>query len=540
MYTATLLADPHSLHLERIISSAESLTLVVRTKQRAAACPRCGEPSRRIHSRYTRRAADLPWHGVAVRLELHARRFFCDRDPCPQRVFCERLPHVVAARGRRSMRLNDALALIGFAAGGEAGARLALELGMAVSPDTLLRRVRQAALPDAVTPRVLGVDDWAKRKGHSHGTILVDLERRRPIDLLPDRGADTLAAWLTAHPGIEIISRDRGTAYAEAIRRSAPEAVQVADRWHILKNLTEAVERFAARQHQAVRRAAVRVAETDAGAHPDAGRRASLSSHQYRTRDHAAARRARYTQVVELHRQGVSARHIAELVGVHRVTAHRFIAAADFPERAAHPLRPSKLDPFVAHLEQRWTQGVRNVQQLWREVRARGYAGGTGMVRRYVHHLRSPPMSSGEAGERARVMRAAARSPSSRRIAWWLQKPAERLADDERLFVEQLCVECPEAVAVRVRAAEFRDLLCRREVGRFEPWLAAVKDGGVKELINFADGLKQDRAAVEAAIRYKWSQGQVEGQINRLKLIKRSMFGRANLDLLKARVLHSA
>ena len=156
--------------------------------------------SARVHSRYVRGAADLPWQGVAVRLQLHARRFFCFNESCPQQIFCERLEKVIAPHARRTLRLNDALRIIGFALGGNPGARLAVTLGMSVSHDTLLRRIRQAALPAHSPPRFIGVDDWAKRKGHQYGTIIVDLEKRRPIDLLPDREAKTLATWCQSAP----------------------------------------------------------------------------------------------------------------------------------------------------------------------------------------------------------------------------------------------------------------------------------------------------------------------------------------------------
>ena len=244
MNTATLLVDPEAIRLAFIRPSTAAITLVINTKAVQATCPRCHRASRRVHSRYVRRVADLSWQGVPVRLELHTRRFRRGNGFCVQRIFCERLPSVVAHYARKTVRLNAALELIGFALGGESGSRLATEFGLIASPDTLLRRVRQS-LPEVTSgPRIIGVDDFAYSRGRRYGTLLVDLELRRPIDLLPDRQAETLSSWLKAHQGIQVVSRDRSRAYANGVTGSAPDAIQVADRWHLLKNLREALEQL--------------------------------------------------------------------------------------------------------------------------------------------------------------------------------------------------------------------------------------------------------------------------------------------------------
>jgi transposase len=538
MPSSTLLPDTAELYLDHLISELDSIILVIKTARPAACCPACQHPSTRVHSRYVRSLADLPWSGIRVRLRLHTRRFFCSSPTCSRRIFTERLPATATPYARRTVRFREALQLIGFAVGGQAGARLATRLGLAVSGDTLLRYIRQWRGSDRPTPRVLGVDDWAYRRGQRYGTILVDLEQRAVVDLLPDRSAESLAAWIKSHPGIEVVSRDRAGYYAEGAAQGAPEVVQVADRWHLLRNLSEALQQIVEREPAQLGLAAARASEKQSSATPLSTTGvppAPVSRPPTRLEQVSRGRRdrrlAHYREVMRLCEAGSTQEEIARKLSLSTRTVRRWEQAGQFPERRMAPPRRQRLDRFLPHLEQCWDAGLQNALAWWREVREQGYRGSRGAVQRWATRQRqiTPP----EAPKARPVLT----TPRPRQATWWLlQEPAEREPEHHE-FVCALEQLCPAVAQAAKQAREFVHLLRQRQPDRFSDWLERTK---ATELRRFATSLQRDESAVRAALALPWSNGQVEGHVHRLKLIKRQMFGRAKFDLLKKRVLYPA
>ncbi len=546
MQFASLLFEHSPLQVTGLRITPEGVTLVAVAMANISFCPACGMPSARIHSHYRRRVHDLPAHGRSICLELHLRRFFCDWPDCPQDTFAQRLPQIAPPYARRTCRLSDALQETAFTAGGEAGSRLARELCMPSSPDTLLRLLRRAvALTCEQTPRVLGVDDWAKRRGQVYGTILCNLESHRPVDLLAERSSEAFAAWLGDHPGVQIISRDRGGDYARGASVGAPEAVQVADRWHLLHNMTQALQRAIDRRQALLGEVSKEVATALAPVPLSSVLLPSiplpspqLSRADQKKQESRERRLARYQKVQELRRQGVSLRKICRTLKMSRQTVERFASSEQFPERATPTQGPWPIDPFLPFLKQRWQSGGDNVKQLWQEIRARGFTGSIFMVRRQVRRWRRFAGLRLPRGPRPiatpRIIR-----PSARRIAWLALGHVPEPTAQDQAILKALYQRWPQLPETAELARQFASLLKEHDSNSLEAWVQLAEGPGIlPELRRFAEVLRQDWAAVVQGIGQPWSQGQVEGQVNRLKLIKRQMYGRANFDLLRQRVLH--
>jgi transposase len=487
----------------------------------------------------------------AVRLVLHTRRFFCLNPECGRKIFTERLPNVVAPYAHRTLRLTEVFTLIGFALGGQAGKRLMEGMGLATSPDTLLRLLRAAPEKEHPTPRVLGVDDFSFLRARKFGTILIDLEKRVPVDVLPDREAETFARWLLAHPGVELISRDRGGAYAEGARQGAPQARQIADRFHLLVNLSETLEPFFLNKRTALKDA---VRDPSEPSQPASEQRPARPWHTGKTLKQEKKsetmyqqRVERYHQVHDLKAKKADIADIARALNMARRTVYHYLKMEQPPERmrvVQRKGRPKKVVPYQEYLLKRWNEGCRNARQLYRELtEEQGYTASYSNVERYLAPLRTKDHTFKQeepAKEPIKKPTTTKRPPTAKQVSRWITLPKDRRLDWQNAYLERLFQADPAIAQAADLMVDFATMLRERDGERLDEWLAKVDLQEVAELKSFAQGLRKDYEAVKAGLTEIWSNGQVEGQVHRLKLLKRQAYGRADFEMLRKRVLKRA
>jgi transposase len=526
---------PHldGLQVERVDDAGNAVLITARSRAAEAACHRCGLTSAQVNSRYRRRLQDLAAGGRAVMIDLEVRRFFCGNPECKLRTFAEQVPAVTQRHQRRTPLLRSQLEAIALALAGRAGARLASALGTEVSRTTLIRLIH--ALPD---PRigqvtVLGVDDFAKRRGHSYATILIDMDTHRPVDVLDDRQASTLAQWLKDHPGVQVICRDRAGAYAEGAREGAPEAIQVADRFHLWQNLCDAVEKTVTSCRAELREPAPEPADLEPagagtaisaetavpaeGQDPDPGRLAVRA-------------RERHAAVHDLLAQDRTHSQICTMLGLSPKTVRKFIRAATAEQVITGPRPPSSgIDRFAPYLHERWNQGRTDAVQLHAEIQAQGYRGSSRSVRRYLQPLRAaltapvlPPPP-----------------PTVREVTRWITSHPDHLTDEEQAKLGQVKARSPQLNATAGHVSAFAEMMTGRHGEHLPAWITAVEADDLPSLRSFTHGIRRDQPAVTNGLTLAHSSGAVEGNVCRVKALKRQMFGRANLDLLRKRILLS-
>jgi len=573
---------PDGLVMTSVDVETNCLVVHIACQLKSALCPECEQPSERIHGSYVRTVADLPCGGRRIILKLSVRKFVCGAFSCSCRIFTERLSVLVQPYARMTNRLSEALQTLGFATCGELGERLAPKLGMQVSGPTLLRRMRARACPEPSSVCILGIDDWSWKKGVTYGTILVDLELHKPIELLPDRTASTSEAWLRRHPEVVLVSRDRGGDYAAAAKKGAPQATQVADRFHLLQNLRERLKEVMDRKQDCLPEVEEHTSDAipakargikDQSIQQEAGPQGlSAVEKHYKARSASPNKRpegrhyddfqkqvrrdkrtARYEEVRALVEQGLSQRAIAQKLKLARATVNKFAQAEVYPEMH-HPKRGEKgsiLDPYKGYLLHRWQHGCTNGVQLYDEIKARGYPGSAPLLGMFLAELRRKHQEAGSASaltleastQRLEIPASVPSKPritrrmSGTRASWLCVSQRDKLNDKQQKLVEQIKAAHSDLSTAYHLGQAFVMMLAERRGSDLDAWLIQAQQSGLPEFKKMANGIRLDYAAVKAAFSSEWSQGQVEAQVNCLKLQKRIVFGRANFDLLRLRVL---
>lgn len=521
-----------SLDLQSVVVTATSARSEV-------ACPCCHTLTSSLHSHYRRTLEDLPCLGLVVQLQLSVRRFRCRNETCPRRIFCERIEEVAARSARMTQRLTLAVQNTALEVGASPGQRIGRVWGVHRSRTTSLRVMRRMTpFQPPTTIKRIGVDDFAFKRGAFYGTLIIDLETGKPIEVLRDRTATTLVAWLQQHPSIELATRDRSTEYARGLNEGAPQAQQVIDRWHLIKNLREALERQV-QWHQDD----MHLALAEEGEHVVLPLR-SIAVEQS-SQEAFERKRTLYADLYALFQEGKSIGAIVRAADVHRATVHKAIRCQGQLLRRRHARPSGILTPFQHVLQAAWDAGCRNASQLFRDLVQAGYAGSRRSVILWAQERREvpAPTTPGPFRESALRNRNVATTPSQRvstmtvrTASWFLFSLPVELEEDQRSVVERL-LTCEPLRHAQELVHAFRTMVRTRQGETFGPWVERVRLSGLTNLMSFAKGLEREGSALLAALTLPYSNGPTEGAVNRLKTIKRQMYGRANFDLLRIRVL---
>lgn len=544
MLAKLLFGHDFPVEIVSFASADAGFEINAKTSAAEARCTECNALSKTIHSRYYRVLRDVPLISKPVVLRLQVRRFKCGNTNCPRQIFVESIEGLAKRFQRSTLRSVDMQREISLSLGGEAGARLAKSLGLPISGDSLLRRLASIERLPSGELRVIGVDDWALRRGQTYGTLICDLERRRPVAMLKTRSAEALIEWLKAHPEIEIISRDRAGEYARAAATGAPQAIQIADRWHLLRNSTEALQKVIELK-QAEINAAITSIPCEKSAVPGDFRpmeqqeQSNIATSLHDVEELSlgkvsASKALNYQAVQELSTKGYSQRSIARTTGLGRATVRKYIESKVCPFRKT-PLRPVRLIKFKNQIQSLIENGVTGITDIFRRLIDQGFDGSYDMVRRYLKsRFKSSPSTGKKVIRELEVW-------SSRKTAWFLASSSKSLSSKDEIRLNLISQACPDVRIAADLTISFGRLIRERNKAGFGSWIIAAAEACVpKPIRNFAASLLRDRDAVEAALEQPWSNGQLEGQINRLKMLKRQMYGRANIKLLECRMVNAA
>lgn len=524
---------PHlaGLVVDSVAEAGDRVVVRARPAAPQVPCPDCGVLTGKRHDGYGRFLHDCPSGGRRVVIRLRVRVLRCVNPGCGRGTFAEQAQGLTSAWARATPLLKEALEAVAAVLAGRAAARLACSLGLDASRWQMIRLVM--ALPEqavVTVPAALGIDDFALKRGRRYGTVLIDMATGDIIDVLPDRETATVRKWLEDHPGVQVICRDRGSSYGAACAQGAPGAIQVADRWHLLHNLGDAVRKAAAAAlagHQHGHGADGHGEDGQAGpppappAHPRAAEITSLHAAVHRLLDSGAAKAA-----------------AARELGISLPTVDKYAAAATAAE-IIPARRPCAIDPYRAYLTGRWNEGIRDASALAAEITGLGYQGSDQQVRRFLRPFRD---AGGPAPAPPPPL------PAARDIARWIMTSPGNLAAEHAAALAAATAKIPRLAAITALARSFADIAAGLTATAIQPatgeetlqtWLHAAQTSGIPQLASFAGGIRKDYHAVRNGLSLTWNSGKVEGTVCKLKQVKRTVYGRASFLLLRKLLLAS-
>ena len=531
----TISVIPFSLPGFQVIqteSSGDSLCIHATSTARATACPTCGQRSAHPHSWYVRQPQDLPCIDQRVTLVLTVRRFYCRNLVCGKRTFVERLPDWLPFYAHRTSRLTRLMRRVGFEVSAESGRRILRFIRVRTSGDTLLRIVKRTVLAPRGAGRIVGMDDWAIRKGHRYGTLVIDHESHQVLEVVEGRMTGDIQPWFVAHPQVEVVTRDRSRDYRNALEATVPHVEQVADRWHLLLNLRQLAERIAASAYRRLKH--LPMPEALRPARPQYLR--SLS--EQARRDGSRQQRVDYyNEVQRLKGEGLTVSQVKVALGRNYLTVRFYYEATSFPERMPGRSPHSVLTPYLTYLETRFREGTVTARQLREELLAQGFGGSEGTVSKWLRARRLVEGQDPDIEITALPLTDSSSAlPSALRLSWLLVLPDVRLTHRDRAMLSHVLQDDVLAHA-HALIQQFRTVLHDRDGTGFDAWMLAAQQSLLAGIRSFAKSLRDEYAFVRAAFTSPWSNGRTEGHVNRLKFIKRQMYGRASFALLRQKVL---
>lgn len=514
---STLFPQVQKLVVKSTHWEGNRVQLILKSTQLKSSCPKCGQPSQRVHSYYRRKATDLPLADKGLILELEVRRFRCHNQGCKQRTFAEQFGDFLTRYSRVTGRLKKVLEQVGLMVGGNPGALLLNVLGLTISPDKLLRLVHALPVQPMVCPKAIGVDEFALKRGLDYGSVIVNLETGQAVELLPSRDTETVSKWLKQHPNIEVVARDRSKEFAFAVTQALPQAKQVLDRWHVLKNLRETLERELSQCQQTLKQTLGVSGKVPRSRNDKTKQEASLFK-----------RRELFARIRELHNKGTPISQIARSVGVSRGTVHQAIRADSLPEARQNRPQPTSLDTYHNYLAKRFSEGCTVARQLWRELRQQSYTGSYAPVRRWVYMQK-------HYAHQAVEPKAIQAKP--KQLAYLFLKNETSLDNDEETNLRSILKSLPVLKQLRDIALTLKQALIQKKPDVLDIWNEQIKLSSFTFFQAFVQGLRLEWEALKAACALPWSNGPAEGVVNRIKLVKRQMYGRGSFELLRKRVL---